>query len=180
MRLTPPILASLLAVALGLSATAAQADPWKDESGHGRGPVALGPYGHEESHGPGGYKHEWRSGNCKYEYKEGPYGVKEEYECHGHGRHAGPPAWTPPARRHHRHHDRHTHAAPYPPPPPPRPAPGPSTARLPDPAGEGRYCREYTAQSTVGGETVQTYGTACLRPDGDWEIVSQEIGDQRP
>lgn len=36
----------------------------------------------------------------------------------------------------------------------------------------GRYCREYTAESTIGGEPVQTYGTVCRRPDGSWEIVS--------
>jgi surface antigen len=36
----------------------------------------------------------------------------------------------------------------------------------------GRYCREYTAQSTIGGEPVDTYGTVCRQPDGSWEIVS--------
>lgn len=32
-------------------------------------------------------------------------------------------------------------------------------------------CREYTAPANVGGRTVQTYGTACLQPDGTWRIV---------
>ncbi|ADE14317.1 conserved hypothetical protein [Nitrosococcus halophilus Nc 4] len=36
----------------------------------------------------------------------------------------------------------------------------------------GRYCREYTAKSIVGGETVQTYGTACRQPDGSWRLAS--------
>lgn len=36
----------------------------------------------------------------------------------------------------------------------------------------GRYCREYTAESTIAGEPAQTYGTVCRRPDGSWEIVN--------
>lgn len=35
----------------------------------------------------------------------------------------------------------------------------------------GRYCREYQAVAVVGGRRQQTYGTACLQPDGQWEIV---------
>src|SRR3546814_6058970 len=37
---------------------------------------------------------------------------------------------------------------------------------------DGRYCREYRASSTVGSDTVQTYGTACRQPDGSWQIVN--------
>jgi surface antigen len=37
---------------------------------------------------------------------------------------------------------------------------------------DGRYCREYQASSTVGNDTVQTYGTACRQPDGSWQIVN--------
>lgn len=36
----------------------------------------------------------------------------------------------------------------------------------------GRYCREYQAVSTVAGRRQQTYGTACMQPDGSWEIVN--------
>ena len=36
--------------------------------------------------------------------------------------------------------------------------------------GDGRYCREYTAESIVGGQVQQTYGTACRQPDGSWEL----------
>jgi surface antigen len=36
----------------------------------------------------------------------------------------------------------------------------------------GRYCREYTASSVIGGKVQQTYGTACRQPDGSWELVS--------
>lgn len=37
---------------------------------------------------------------------------------------------------------------------------------------DGRYCREYTAESIIGGQVQQTYGTACRQPDGAWEIVN--------
>ena len=36
----------------------------------------------------------------------------------------------------------------------------------------GQYCREYIAESTVGGRPVKTYGTACRQPDGAWKLVS--------
>lgn len=36
----------------------------------------------------------------------------------------------------------------------------------------GRYCREYTQQVWVGGRMQQSYGTACLQPDGDWQLDS--------
>lgn len=65
-----PRLAALVVAAAFLPA-AAMADPWKDESGHGR-------YGQRE------YKQEWRDGNCKYERKwekNGEY--KEEVKCDG-------------------------------------------------------------------------------------------------
>ena len=39
-------------------------------------------------------------------------------------------------------------------------------------ADDGRYCREYLAQSTVGGRETQVYGTACREPDGSWRIVN--------
>lgn len=38
--------------------------------------------------------------------------------------------------------------------------------------GDGRYCREYRAQSTVDGRETQVYGTACRQPDGSWQIVN--------
>lgn len=36
----------------------------------------------------------------------------------------------------------------------------------------GRYCREYQARATVGNRQQETYGTACMQPDGSWEIVN--------
>lgn len=37
---------------------------------------------------------------------------------------------------------------------------------------EGRYCREYQAIATVGGRRQDTYGIACMQPDGSWEIIN--------
>ena len=34
----------------------------------------------------------------------------------------------------------------------------------------GPTCREYTAPVRVGGRIVDSYGTACLQPDGSWRI----------
>lgn len=33
------------------------------------------------------------------------------------------------------------------------------------------YCREYTTEVRVGGQTQSAYGTACRQPDGSWKIV---------
>ena len=38
-------------------------------------------------------------------------------------------------------------------------------------SSSGRQCREYQQTVTVGGRTEQAYGTACLQPDGAWEII---------
>ncbi|MBM3546822.1 MAG: hypothetical protein FJX54_07705 [Alphaproteobacteria bacterium] len=65
----------------------------------------------------------------------------------------------------------------------PRPvyyAPAPAAYGAP-PAGQviregrdsaGNYCREYQSSTTIDGRPVPTYGTACLRPDGSWQIVN--------
>ncbi len=37
---------------------------------------------------------------------------------------------------------------------------------------DGRYCREYTTEATIGGKTQRTYGTACRQPDGSWKLGS--------
>lgn len=34
------------------------------------------------------------------------------------------------------------------------------------------YCREYTRTIYVGGKPQEGYGTACLQPDGSWQIVN--------
>jgi hypothetical protein len=84
-------------------------------------------------------------------------------------------------------------AAGYAPPPATGYAPPPATGYAPPPAtastdvsalpadavtlregrdSNGNYCREYQTTSTVDGNQVQTYGTACLRPDGRWQIIN--------
>jgi surface antigen len=35
----------------------------------------------------------------------------------------------------------------------------------------GNVCREYQQKITVGGKTVEGYGTACRQKDGSWKIV---------
>lgn len=35
-----------------------------------------------------------------------------------------------------------------------------------------RYCREYTDRVQVGGRWQESYGTACLQPDGSWQVVN--------
>jgi hypothetical protein len=35
----------------------------------------------------------------------------------------------------------------------------------------GQMCREYQSSAWVGGMQRQTYGTACLQPDGSWRIA---------
>src|ERR1035437_10068815 len=36
------------------------------------------------------------------------------------------------------------------------------------------YCREYTQKLTIAGKTQTGYGTACLQPDGSWELQPAE------
>jgi len=36
---------------------------------------------------------------------------------------------------------------------------------------DDRYCREYQTTSRIGGRWRPTYGTACYRPDGSWEVT---------
>ena len=36
---------------------------------------------------------------------------------------------------------------------------------------DGRQCREFQQEVTIDGRPTQAYGTACLQPDGSWEVV---------
>lgn len=38
----------------------------------------------------------------------------------------------------------------------------------------GDYCREYTQSLTIAGKTQKGYGSACLQPDGSWELQNSE------
>ncbi len=40
----------------------------------------------------------------------------------------------------------------------------------PEPARPQRHCREFTQTIKIDGELHESYGTACLRPDGTWQI----------
>ena len=40
------------------------------------------------------------------------------------------------------------------------------------PAPAQPYCREYHGNAVIGGVTRPTYGTACLQPDGSWQLVN--------
>jgi len=36
----------------------------------------------------------------------------------------------------------------------------------------GEFCREYQSLVTVGGLRQNSFGTACLQPDGSWRVVN--------
>jgi hypothetical protein len=36
---------------------------------------------------------------------------------------------------------------------------------------QGQTCRQYQSTTTIDGRPQPTYGTACLQPDGTWQIV---------
>ncbi len=44
-----------------------------------------------------------------------------------------------------------------------------SYAQMP---AEEEYCREYQANTSVGGKKAKSYGTACRQPDGSWKIMN--------
>lgn len=52
--------------------------------------------------------------------------------------------------------------------PPDPPAPPPATYIDSD---YGSYCREYSQLVRIGNRMRESYGTACLQPDGSWHIV---------
>lgn len=103
------------------------------------------------------------------------------------GHHRG---WDRGRGHDHYHRDRHSHgnvsisfgqwidpapaympAYSYAPVPMQYPAPYVQTSYTAPAVTEGRYCREYNTISQVAGRAQDTYGTACMQPDGSWEIV---------
>jgi hypothetical protein len=107
--------------------------------------LALGFAGAAEAHGRGGRASVYFSFGAPYAYYPPPYYVAPRYY--------------------------------YPPPPvvyaPPPVVYAPS-AQAPAPVApvvSQEQCREYQAPAVVGGEPGNTYGTACLQPDGSWRIV---------
>jgi 17 kDa outer membrane surface antigen len=53
---------------------------------------------------------------------------------------------------------------------------GTVTATRDGTSSSNRYCREFQKTVTIGGQTEQAYGTACMQPDGAWEVVSDNDG----
>lgn len=39
-------------------------------------------------------------------------------------------------------------------------------------SANGRYCREFQQQVIIGGRQETAYGSACMQPDGSWEMIS--------
>jgi hypothetical protein len=39
---------------------------------------------------------------------------------------------------------------------------------------DGRPCREFQQDVIIGGQHQQAYGTACMQPDGSWQVVNQD------
>ncbi|MEQ9449125.1 MAG: hypothetical protein RLN70_09515, partial [Rhodospirillaceae bacterium] len=37
---------------------------------------------------------------------------------------------------------------------------------------DGRPCREFQQQVMIGGQRQSAYGTACMQPDGSWQVVN--------
>ncbi|PST26209.1 hypothetical protein C7U60_04030 [Mesorhizobium plurifarium] len=70
-------IAAATGVAIALSAGNASADPWKDESGHGR----WRGYHDGPRYEQGAYKEEYRRGRCKIERKWDDDEYREEIKC---------------------------------------------------------------------------------------------------
>lgn len=51
-------------------------------------------------------------------------------------------------------------------------AAGTVTATREGTSSTNRYCREFQKTVTIGNRTEQAYGTACMQPDGAWEVIS--------
>jgi hypothetical protein len=73
------ILLAAAGVAITACASAAVADPWKDESGHGR--WRWGGYYDGPRYERRAYKEEYRRGRCKIERKWDDDEYKEEIKC---------------------------------------------------------------------------------------------------
>ncbi|WP_368744840.1 hypothetical protein [Desertibaculum subflavum] len=145
----------VLAAMLGWTFGAA-ADPWKDESGKGRGGEK---YEYKRERG-GEWKEEYDDGVCKVERKRERSGeYKEEVKCRGHAWSRGyrAPVVVPggvqiiidlPLNL-------------------PRLPVGPQYGRAWREAS-GQYCREYQTTGVIDGRRQPLYGVACLQPDGSW------------
>jgi hypothetical protein len=50
--------------------------------------------------------------------------------------------------------------------------------RLPKTDPNGTYCREYQQMVVVAGRQQESYGTACMQPDGSWKILPSNVEQQ--
>ena len=48
-----------------------------------------------------------------------------------------------------------------------------------DAAASQAYCREYQTKIMIAGKEEMAYGTACLKPDGAWQIQKDSSGNAR-
>lgn len=46
---------------------------------------------------------------------------------------------------------------------------------MPGGAQAEEFCREYTRTISIGGRLQEGYGQACLMPDGDWRIRTEQV-----
>lgn len=132
-----------LVAATVLIPTPSLADPWKDESGHGR-------RGHkvEEKYDPrtGEYKYEEKGPGYKYEYKVDRHGRRvEEYKGRG-----GPPPW---ARAHGLRHRRPVHT-------------GGDTAYVPPFGIDVGRCNRDLIGAAIGGAAGGFLGSKVGKGDG--------------
>jgi len=81
------LLAVLLSIPVALATGPAAADSRKNKSDH-----VKYKYEHDKHED----RYEWRDGDCKYKFKRGKHGYKEERRCKGRARFTGgPPPWAP-------------------------------------------------------------------------------------
>lgn len=138
-------LAALLALAVLVLPMAAQAD-----GRHNR---------HRSLHGS--RYDDYRGRDCWIERDRRGHRVYEVVRCRHRG--YGPPGWAAAPRY-------------VVPPQPPQVVVVPSAPPAGPVYGEpyqdrsGRYCREYQTTGRIGGRQERLYGTACLMPDGSWQL----------
>lgn len=49
-----------------------------------------------------------------------------------------------------------------------------------EPPETQQYCREYTQTLKIGSHTQRSHGTACMQPDGSWELMPATAQTGRP
>jgi hypothetical protein len=160
---------ALLAGGMILAAATAHAEPPKPAPGHDRPLVSRG---HDDAHRGDNHRpqarNDHRGWNDRRDYGRNYHGSSHSSFSFSYVVAPRPVYYSQP------YYAQPYYAQPYYPAayqPPVNAAPIQYTtpAQLDD---SGQYCREYTRDVIVGGRVQSSYGTACLQPDGDWEIQS--------